>query len=184
MSQHIEGLSNTINDNNALLSRLAVFPQPDFPARTQDGLLEQLLRTKKQPDTEDWIEQGIRNSQDLRVKGGQQLSQAELESLWNWSPGALKEELSRYLPTFGTNFTLEEREAGIENVVTGLKRDLTASESDDEDSDEDVMDEDPLPVTTKPEVKATGPASDVNQVLKFLTTGILPATASLSTPSR
>ena len=50
---------------------------------------------------------------------------------------AANEEARKH--TWGGNYTLEEREMGVENVVTGLRRKL--KEDPDESSDEDEDDE-------------------------------------------
>lgn len=68
------------------------------------------------------------------------LSEAELAELWEWAPIEANQEARRR--NWGGNFTLEEREAGIQNVVTGLKRQLEDDEgSEDEDEEEEEEEE-------------------------------------------
>lgn len=61
------------------------------------------------------------------------LSEAELAELWAWAPIEANSE-ARRRNWFG-NYTLEEREMGIESVVTGLKRQLE-DDGGDEEADE------------------------------------------------
>lgn len=64
-----------------------------------------------------------------------QLSEAELAELWEWAPIEANQEARRR--NWGGNFTLEEREAGIENVVTGLKRQLEDDEGEESEGEEE-----------------------------------------------
>lgn len=59
--------------------------------------------------------------------------EAQME-LWNWA-GRAANELARQ-HEWGGDFTLAEREAGVENVVTGLRRKLVETDSEDGGSSE------------------------------------------------
>ena len=117
-------------------------------------------------------------SNDMDVTG------EKLESMWDWAAGALQDELRRYLPTLGGNYTLEERAMGIENVVTGLQRKLpdTMADSSDEDdeSDDDDMKDDSRPKTVSKAAVLTEkqeslqPTMPINAQLKYMVSGILP----------
>lgn len=70
--------------------------------------------------------------------------EAQME-LWNWA-GRAANELARQ-HEWGGDFTLAEREAGVENVVTGLRRKLIDSNSEDgslESDEDDVKMEDDI----------------------------------------
>lgn len=74
-------------------------------------------------------------------EGGKRF-EAQME-LWNWA-GRAANELARQ-HEWGGDFTLAEREAGVENVVTGLRRKLIDSDSEDgslESDENDVKMED------------------------------------------
>lgn len=58
--------------------------------------------------------------------------------LWNWA-GRAANELARQ-HEWGGDFTLAEREAGVENVVTGLRRKLVESDSEEGSSESDEND--------------------------------------------
>lgn len=90
---------------------------------------------------------------------------------------------------WGGNFTLEEKEAGIENVVTGLRREL---EDEDESEEEEEEEEDQMDIVgarrktsggglefdiaarQPAEVAAAGPVMPLDDVLRFMTTGLPP----------
>lgn len=178
----MESLSNTLSANDELLSRLVVFPLPEFPTRKNDGLLEQLLRKKLAPVVEDWIQGGLDTATGMETLNDDSnpTSRQDLEELWDWAPNAFRESFLPYTQVLGGNYTLEERVVGIENVVTGLVRELpdnqeeAEEESDDEDQDE--MKDDPKPkpmIPQSPDKKDLLPLSIEDQ-LKYMITGVLP----------
>ena len=84
---------------------------------------------------EDWVEEG-------RVTGAELAAQGEKEDLlelWEWAGMAANEQARKH--EWGGEYTLEEIEGGIENVVTGLKRGMgEESESEDDDEEEKKVD--------------------------------------------
>lgn len=128
---------------------MVAYPTSDFPGRTQEGLLGQLLRKKLEPSVDSWVERGARAATDAfappaDVTGTAMaidrtgLTEVELAELWDWAPPAANAEARKR--NWGGNFTLEEREMGIENVKTGLRRKL--EDYDDEDDDDEEEDSD------------------------------------------
>jgi len=112
------------------------------------------------------------------------------EALLNWAKDWLGERASAYAEDeAGDNYTVAEREMGIENVRTGLRRKLEESDSEDEDEDEDMEDAG-VQVTSarrssfgqvefgltevKKEPKANAKASSVEDILRFATSGVAP----------
>ena len=173
ISQQIESLSNTLTANDELLSRLVVFPLPEFPTRTSEGLLAQLLRKKLEPVVEDWIQDGLTTATKIETSGDG--DRQELEELWDWAPGAFRESFLPYTQVLGGNYTLEERAVGIENVVTGLKRELADNQEESDDEDEDDMKDDPKPKSI-PEKKTIQESRllPIEDQLKYMITGVLP----------
>ena len=118
---------------------MVVYPLPDFPGQTQEGLLGQLLRKKLEPNVEDWVAEGRRTATDTSQQSVDgTLLQSELQDLWSWAGMAANEEARKH--TWGGNYTLEEKEMGVENVVTGLRRKLKEDpdESSEEEEDEEA----------------------------------------------
>lgn len=123
-------------------------------------MLSQLVRTKLEPRVEDWVSRGrvVGSSKEdggntgglggggLIEEGGgggaagkeSLLSDEELKELWSWAPIEANEEARER--DWGGDFTLEEREMGVKNVVTGLQRKL--DEGDEESSEEEDEEED------------------------------------------
>ncbi|KAJ5090640.1 hypothetical protein N7532_009324 [Penicillium argentinense] len=144
ISNNLVSVSELLSDNRDLLSTLVAYPGPEYPGRTQSNALQQLLRTKLDPRVEDWVERGrVQGTEQANLStanpsvpapSAEKLSEAELASLWEWAPLAANEEARRR--DWGANYTLEEREMGIENVVTGLKRTLEDEEEGDEEDEE------------------------------------------------
>ncbi|KAJ6104507.1 hypothetical protein N7523_010827 [Penicillium sp. IBT 18751x] len=150
ISNNLVSVSEHLSDHRDLLSSVVAYPGPDYPGRTQASTLEQLLRTKLDPRVQDWVARGRTAGTEPQVSDAsnlnpsaiaaaqtqKSLSETELAELWEWAPIEANQEARRR--NWGGNFTLEEREAGIQNVVTGLKRQLEDDEgSEDEDEEEE-----------------------------------------------
>ena len=117
---------------------MTVYPTHEFPGQTEEVLLSQLLRKKLEPNVEDWAAEGRKIAIEASAQssnGG--LGPSELQDLWSWAGLAANEQARKH--TWGGNYTLKEKEMGVENVVTGLRRKLKEDpdESSDEDEDED-----------------------------------------------
>jgi mediator of RNA polymerase II transcription subunit 8 len=202
ISNNLISVTDHLSDHRDLLSSIVAYPGPEYPGRTQESMLQQLLRTKLDPRVEDWVARGrtagTESSQFSRGFPGtipnpsgpattKQLSESELSELWNWAPiEANQEALQR---NWGGNYTLEEREAGIQNVVTGLRRQL---EDDDASEDEEEGDEDEgedemdvvgvhrksgggLEFEIAPHhPHAVTPVVPLDKILRYMTTGHMP----------
>jgi mediator of RNA polymerase II transcription subunit 8 len=117
-----------------LFQRVAIHPSANFPGRTQEGLLPQLLRKKLEIPVEDWVNEG-RTAQAANAADREK----ENDELWTWAREYVGERVAIHvLDTRGRYYTAEEREMGIENVRTGLRKNF----NDDEGSEEDSNDED------------------------------------------
>ena len=151
ISQSLTSVSQHLNAHRDLFASMSVFPLPEFPGKTQENLLGQLLRKKLEPSVEDWVTEGRDaataasnksaaggGSGDHYRRTGLGLSNDELVDLWDWAGMAANQEAREH--AWGGNYTLEEKEAGVKNVVTGLRRRLR-EDPDEESSDEDDDDE-------------------------------------------
>ncbi|KAI9882902.1 MAG: hypothetical protein M1823_005341 [Watsoniomyces obsoletus] len=205
ISQHLLSVSQHLSTHQDLFSSTVVYPLPNFPGPTQESLLGQLLRKKLEPNVETWVEQGrniARNTTSNGIVTGPEDGQERhghassgeggieaLRELWNWTGAAANEEARKR--EWGDDFTLEERESGTQNVVTGLKRKLDDDDDDVSDEEEkgegtvggiDVMDVDGR---VKKTVAAAGkeerlseevpiPPLPMNEILRFMSTGVAP----------
>ena len=130
---------------------------------------------------EDWIQDGLDTATKIEND-----NRPELEELWDWAPTAFRESFLPYTEVLGGNYTLEERAMGIENVVTGLRRELPDAQEESDEEDEDEMKDDPKPKSIPQPAdkgidKEVLPLSIEDQ-LKFMITGILPASAQRNAP--
>lgn len=181
ISQNLLSVSQHLSTHRDLFASIAVYPLPEFPGRTEENLLGQLLRKKLEPNVEDWVDQGRKAASELH--GGQKgLTEEGMVELWDWAGRAANEEARRR--EWGDDFTLEEREMGVENVVTGLRRKL---DQDDEESDEeegggengtsDKMDIDRNSDPAKSELEpfqTNRPPLPMDDILRFMSTGAEP----------
>lgn len=85
---------------------------------------------------ETWVEEG------RAIQESTQESKEDVEELWTWGKEWIGQRVATYiLEEAGDNYTVEEREMGIENVNIGLRRKFD-EESEEEDEDEDKEMED------------------------------------------
>ncbi len=133
-------------------------------------MLNQLLRKKLEPHVEDWVEEGrLAGEEVVKEDGGR--GRDEITELWEWAGVAANEEARKH--EWGGDYTAEEIEGGIENVVTGLR-----DEESDEDEDEkdDGKEEDAQSATgesreKKEREEGGGKPLSMNDVLRFLVKG-------------
>ncbi|MCJ1312628.1 mediator of RNA polymerase II transcription subunit 8 [Agyrium rufum] len=193
IAQHLSSTSALLNTHQELFDSMVVYPSPDFPGKTEEGLLGQLLRKKLEPNVEDWAAEGRKTATEASIKknealaGGRSgISDGELRDIWSWAGLAANEEARKH--RWGSNFTTEERNMGIENVRTGLRRELEDDTSDDESDEEDedeAEDKDKMDVdekTPKPpslpkeKTESSIPPLQMRDVFRFMMLGALPNT--------
>jgi mediator of RNA polymerase II transcription subunit 8 len=134
---NVKNLTDLFSTHSALLSRTVVYPSTNYPGRTQEGLLGQLLRKKLEPHVETWVEEG--RSLGAELNTGKRDS--DEEELLTWATNFIDARIATYVgEEAGDNYTVEEREMGVENVRTGLRRKLDESDSEEEDEDEEMED--------------------------------------------
>lgn len=110
-----------------------------FPGRSQSDVIQMLLRTKMEPDVEEWVEQGAGYGKKMNSGVGQVLRERDRREFWGWAPRKANEMARRQ--KWGADYTADEVTRGVENVVTGLRRELVVPVEQDEDEDEDDEDE-------------------------------------------
>ncbi|PLB54595.1 putative RNA polymerase II mediator complex component Med8 [Aspergillus steynii IBT 23096] len=189
ISNNLLSVSEHLSENHDLLSSLVAYPGPSYPGRTQSNILEQLLRTKLDPRVDDWVARG-RKAGDSALQDIAGLSESQLAELWHWAPVEANQQARGR--NWGGNFTLEERNMGVQNVVTGLKRQLEDEDDEgrsDEEEEDEVEDEMEVvgvrrksgagsglefDIAAATHQKPTGPVVPLNEILRFMTTGAPP----------
>ncbi|KAK4985093.1 mediator of RNA polymerase II transcription subunit 8 [Elasticomyces elasticus] len=198
---NLENLQKTLGIHATTLEPLHAYPLPDYPGHTQSALLEQLLRKKVQPSVGDWIADGEAKGLALTTGGTyndhnthqppvDSLSEADIADLWTFAGPTNNQIVSAMIfdDAFADPFTLAERELGIENVVTGLRRQLVEPESDDEER-ENAGDDKMQDVQTKNDdggrdkekkemqsVDENKPMMAFEDVYRFISAGVEPRT--------
>lgn len=127
-----------MSNNRHIFSRVAIHPSTNFPGRTQENILLQILRKKPEPDVENEMDEGRKV---FTAMGGNAQVEEALDQKWNAASKFLLERVQRYTDEEdGDLFTAEEYDMGIENVRTGLRKSLVDDEDDEDDEDEDDED--------------------------------------------
>ena len=165
-------------------------------------MLQMLLRKKLDPTAEDWTSDGrnvgsrigseeddahIDDGEDIAIENGDEtaggekqakLNRAELRELWSWA-GPTENEMARKMLDEETlnDFTFEEQELGVENVVTGIRRKLWESDDEDDEDEEGKMEgiEKP-PKTEEKATESPKPVMPMDTIFKYMSTGKLPTT--------
>ena len=174
--------------HSELFEKMVEYPSTNFPGRTQEGLLGHLLRKKLEPGVERWVEEG--KAMVIPTSKGDNELEDELEQRWKAARDFIGERIARAAVTHRRDaYTAEEREMGIENVNTGLRRPmkLEGGEGDgesDEDGNEDEEMEDVqvvkdgaggLKLEVGTELKGHGgKVRSLDEIVRFMTTGLAP----------
>lgn len=133
LQQNLRSVLESLNDNADLFTRMAIHPSTNYPGRTQENILTQLLRKKLEPDVEELVLKGRETARLATPEGI-----ASLQGIWNELRTWTHDRIAAYVrEEAGDVYTREEREAGVENVRTGLARALDEdSDSNDEDDND------------------------------------------------
>jgi len=131
IAQNVQTLTAHLARHSELLARTAVYPSTNYPGRTEEDILGHLLRKKLEPQVQTWVEEGrdIANSEASVTNRD--------EDLWAFATGWIGDRVEKYaLEEAGDNYTVAERDLGVESVNTGLRRILEDEGSDEEEDDE------------------------------------------------
>ena len=137
LGTNLDGVASALNGQRQLFTSLHVYPLPNFPGHTQEGLLQQLVRKKLDVKAEDWIEESVGISREQESNDGAgAMKQEDMQDLWSSAKELHGEVLSKIIdsPGWDDYYTITERKEGVEKVKTGLKRDL---DEDDDSEDEE-----------------------------------------------
>ncbi|KAF4630437.1 hypothetical protein G7Y89_g7700 [Cudoniella acicularis] len=183
----LQSLSAHLETHSEDFNRIAVHPSTNFPGREHEGILIHLLRKKLEPG----VEKAVEEAREV----GQTHKDGSDEELWDWSRDWIEGRLRAFAENEAPDdFTAEERERGLENVNTGLRRKLDERRpgmDDDESENESDEDEDEVmgnngPDGTSAQTTASGQvqfglglvAQDPNgkkrseaEILRFATSG-------------
>ncbi|KFY25847.1 hypothetical protein V491_01573 [Pseudogymnoascus sp. VKM F-3775] len=82
LAQSLKNITDHLSKHSDLFSQTAVYPSTNFPGRTQEGLIGQLLRKKLEPSAESWVEEGRALGKTKNVGAGQN---EDLDELWSFA---------------------------------------------------------------------------------------------------
>ncbi|EMC94500.1 hypothetical protein BAUCODRAFT_550026 [Baudoinia panamericana UAMH 10762] len=192
--RNLSEVQETLSKHRELFTSAHAYPLPTFPGRTKEGTLSAVLRKKLETRGEDWIAEHLKFGTETSGQANgsvdgtttaHPLNTSEAKQLWGEASQSHRDMLGDFLQggVFDDDYTIAEREAGIESVVTGLRRKLndedeSDEEDDDEGGDEDEKMEDVLPAkpasTVEPSKGNTVQPLRLETLLRFMTTGQLP----------
>ncbi|KAL2180159.1 mediator of RNA polymerase II transcription complex subunit 8-domain-containing protein [Thermothelomyces heterothallicus CBS 202.75] len=188
LQQNIRSIQELADENADLFQRLAIHPSTNFPGRTHEHILTQLLRKKLEPDVENWVEEarataraaGVDASKlaaGVRPRGVHDYDDEDAYDLgaavnpddapsdpfseqWADMADNFRQTLQQYVTVqVKKKYTVEEQAMGIENVRTGLRQTLEESDEEDEDEDEEEEEEEEAAGTTAAQAVPGAPAA-------------------------
>ncbi|EQL02897.1 hypothetical protein G6O67_004015 [Ophiocordyceps sinensis] len=138
LQRNLQTVLENLSENSDLFARIAIHPSTNYPGRTQENILTQLLRKKLEPDVEELVADGRETARLATPEGV-----VELQAIWDELRQWTHERIAAYVrDEAGDVYTKEERAMGIDKVRTGLRRALDEESDDDDDNDDDDDDDD------------------------------------------
>ena len=191
LANDLQQIQTIFDAHRSFLTAAHPYPHASFPAASET-VLQMPLRKKAEPAVEAWIEDNSNPAKVAKWDDGAEtgLQEDEQRELWAFAFPA-REERGNSMNAAGVwdlDYTLAEKKAGLNQVVTGLRRKLNKyldgeEEDEDEDEDEDEeMGEDAMPAAKPPNdpfgdvkgVDTSKPALPVEAWLKFMSIMVVP----------
>lgn len=174
LSHNLSQLIATFDAHRAFFSASHAYPLTNFPGQTKESLLNQLLRKRLEPQTEEWVKKYEATHGDASS-----LDRADLQQLWAFAGSRSNTIVQNMIDdgAFEDDFTIEERESGPENVKTGLRRNLLRNEGDveQENDDQEMVDSEPFQGTHAQQAAITVADKDpipLESILKVMSVGM------------
>jgi mediator of RNA polymerase II transcription subunit 8 len=196
LAADLQQLQTIFDANRSFLTAAHPYPHAAFPGHSHEIVLQQLLRKKAEPTVEDWVEDNTNPAKVAKWDNGRDtgLGEDEQAELWAFAKPASTQTAGQMYSSgaFDYEYTLAEKEAGVDSVVTGLRRKLNKTmdddDEDDEDEDEDEemedrVDEDVMPAAKPPNdpfggikgIDKSKPALPIEAWLKFMSVMAMPS---------
>ncbi|KAK5701504.1 mediator of RNA polymerase II transcription subunit 8 [Elasticomyces elasticus] len=131
--KNIVAVQDTLEKHREFLTSLHAYPLPSFPGYSKEVLLQNVMRKKLDVAPEDWVAKYSKprvqanRADGMEIDGADgELEDKDFPQLWR-EVAADSRTFAKdfvYRGTYRDAYTIEERETGVQNVVTGLKRNL------------------------------------------------------------
>ncbi|OTB01221.1 hypothetical protein M426DRAFT_64493 [Hypoxylon sp. CI-4A] len=177
LQNKIQAILDIISPMAKDFSQIAVHPSTNFPGRTQEMVLLQLLRKKPEPDVATAMDEGKKAhkefTSEIAPTGTGKTPEEELQEIWNSAREFFEERLMAYVTEEADDpYTEEERERGIQNVRTGLLKSLEDESDEDEEGDDDIMEIERLPPPQAPGLTTKDVEGlPLDDIMRFATRG-------------
>jgi len=141
----VQGLTTHYARHAELFNKTVIYPSTNYPGRTQEGVLNSLLRKKLEPPIASWVEEGREVAANTTTPGTTAASEHDQQQFQEWVRDFIDQRVQKYALEEGPdNFTAEERAIGIEH------------DDDESDEEEDEEMEDVGVAVTHVATTATG----------------------------
>ncbi|KAF2857734.1 hypothetical protein K470DRAFT_222752 [Piedraia hortae CBS 480.64] len=165
--QHLSNYHHIMEQYRPFFTAAHAYPLPTFPGHEKEAVLGMVMRKKLEPRVEEWVDTygRLRGEEGGDGTEGAGLPMGEARELWSWAGGKVRELATEFADALEENFTIKEMEDGVENVRTGIRRNLAREEFEDVEEEVEV-EEDEKKGKRVPELS-------VEQMLRFMQTGSL-----------
>jgi mediator of RNA polymerase II transcription subunit 8, fungi type len=172
-------VQETLSAHRAFLTAAHAYPLPTFPGATQEVLLGNLLRKKLEVGPDEWVSKYGAGTLKNEVNGVNGLDAKQYVELWNSAAQSNAEFVDELKESdaWDSNFTMAEQEAGVEKVVTGLRRKLYDDDDDEEgegDGDESMEDVMATATAKDKDIDTSLRPMQMETLLRFMSTGAQP----------
>ncbi|KFZ17853.1 hypothetical protein V501_01509 [Pseudogymnoascus sp. VKM F-4519 (FW-2642)] len=155
LAQSLKNITDHLSKHSDLFAQTVVYPSTNFPGRTQEGLVGQLLRKKLEPSAESWVEEGRALGKTENVGGGQD---EDLDELWS----------------FAKDYVLPQVAKAAQLSRSSLDDIYAESDEEEEEEEEEGEEEDGEKKHAYGDGGSRNPAGisrDLNAITRFMTTG-------------
>ncbi|KFY76554.1 hypothetical protein V499_03845 [Pseudogymnoascus sp. VKM F-103] len=155
LAQSLKNITDHLSKHSDLFAQTVVYPSTNFPGRTQEGLVGQLLRKKLEPSAESWVEEGRALGKTENVGGGQD---EDLDELWS----------------FAKDYVLPQVAKAAQLSRSSLDDIYAESDEEEEEEEEEGDEEGGEKKHAYGDGGSRNPAGisrDLNAITRFMTTG-------------
>lgn len=154
LAQSLKNITDHLSKHSDLFSQTVVYPSTNFPGRTQEGLVGQLLRKKLEPSAESWVEEGRALGKTENVGAGQD---EDLDELWSFAKDYVLPQVAK---------AAQLSRSSLDDIY---------AESDEEEEDEEEEEgeggEKAHAYGDGGSRNLAGVSRDLNAITRFMTTG-------------
>lgn len=156
LAQSLKSITEHLSKHSDLFAQTVVYPSTNFPGRSQENLVGQLLRKKLEPGVESWVEEGRALGRAGREQGAREEDE-ELDGLWDFAKAYVLPEVAK---------AAQMSRAKLDEIY-----DESEEEEEEEEAEQGGEAEKPLRYVDGGKGDPRQPVRDLDAIARFMTTG-------------